>query len=230
MVRTFHSVEAVSVIPFTCQRFTHASPHRSSCSHLAADLNFSRYWGRRLSWPGRSMRVQVLPCRRSGEKQRCKSHPHTSYFCPPTVLNSPCHFWLCMEHCCQWWRSVSAWTFQTAAANTWKAQKEISKQTNKQTNMSCPPPRASGVYLSLNSPGWRAGFFPSHTAPPGARRCAQSYWWGSTSERLQTQSKGHTFSDWFSTYQRHLPSVSQKCVVALSLNDFPWNRQPLLAS
>lgn len=30
-------------------------------SHLAADLNFSRYWGRRPSCPGRSMRVQVLP-------------------------------------------------------------------------------------------------------------------------------------------------------------------------
>lgn len=29
--------------------------------HLAADLNFSRYWGRRPSCPGRSMRVQVLP-------------------------------------------------------------------------------------------------------------------------------------------------------------------------
>lgn len=165
MVRTFHSVEAVSVIPFTCQRFTHASPHRSSCSHLAADLNFSRYWGRRLSWPGRSMRVQVLPCRRSGEKQRCESHPHTSYFCPPTVLNSPCHFWLCMEHCCQWWRSVSAWTFQTAAANTWKAQKEISKQTNKQTYISCPPPTGlPGSVSALTHPAEEQGF-PRVTQP-----------------------------------------------------------------
>lgn len=31
-------------------------------THLAADLNFSTYCGRRLSCPGRSIRVQLLPC------------------------------------------------------------------------------------------------------------------------------------------------------------------------
>lgn len=44
---------------------------RSACSHLAADLNFSRYWWRRLSCPGRSIRVQVLPWIKGG---RVNSH------------------------------------------------------------------------------------------------------------------------------------------------------------
>lgn len=42
--------------------------NRSPCSHLAADLNFSRYWWRRLSCPGRSIRVQVLPWIKEGGK------------------------------------------------------------------------------------------------------------------------------------------------------------------
>lgn len=41
---------------------TRGHSNRWSWSHLAADLNFSRYWCRRLSCPGRSIRVQVFFC------------------------------------------------------------------------------------------------------------------------------------------------------------------------
>ena len=48
-----------------------------SSSHLAADLNLSRYWERRLSCPGRSIRVQVLHWIQVGEGTTinyCKPH------------------------------------------------------------------------------------------------------------------------------------------------------------
>lgn len=89
-----------------------------TCSHLAADLNFSRYCERRLSCPGRSIRVQVVAWVQEG-KRKSVNHDHHERMITDDKLNSPCHFWLCMERCCQWWRSVSVCTFLTTAAKTW---------------------------------------------------------------------------------------------------------------
>lgn len=64
---------------------------RLSCPHLAADLNFSRYWGRRLSCPGRSIRVQVLPWTQERQGTAVTLAPHC-WMMRKRLKNSPCRF------------------------------------------------------------------------------------------------------------------------------------------
>lgn len=136
-----------------------------SCSHLAADLNFSKYWGRRLSCPGRSIRVQVLPWTQG---VRIKYKPCSSWKNENSnnlSFNLPCHFWLCMGHCCLWWRSVSAWTFLTAAAKNMKKHTIWVMHLSNVSQASCNRHHGAGNHILHPLTRLKRRVFPESHSP-----------------------------------------------------------------
>lgn len=136
-----------------------------SCSHLAADLNFSKYWGRRLSCPGRSIRVQVLPWTQG---VRIKYKPCSSWKNENSnnlSFNLPCHFWLCMGHCCLWWRSVSAWTFLTAAAKNMKKHTIWVMHLSNVSQASCNQHHGAGNHVLHPLTRLKRRVFPESHSP-----------------------------------------------------------------